>query len=165
LCGAVVCCAAHSDLRNFGKFGPSPAARRRASTSPHVGERQDRSRLDCSSYPSCGIMLHGQAANRKPVTRGSGNVFRDLGLADADVLQAKADLVFKISAIIDKRRLTQVEAAQILGVSQPKISALLRGHLDGFSLERIMRFLAALDQRVEIKVRPKSRRDPAVAVA
>jgi predicted XRE-type DNA-binding protein len=101
----------------------------------------------------------------KMVTRGSGNVFRDLGLADADVLQAKADLVFKISATIEERGLSQVEAAQILGVSQPKISALFRGHLDGFSLERIMRFLAALDQKVEIKVRPKSRRDRAVAVA
>jgi predicted XRE-type DNA-binding protein len=99
------------------------------------------------------------------VTRGSGNVFRDLGLADADVLQAKADLVFKISAIIEKRELSQVEAAQILGVTQPKISALLRGRLDGFSLERIMRFLAALDQRVDNKVRPKSRRDRAVSVA
>ena len=101
----------------------------------------------------------------KVVTRGSGNVFHDLGLADADVLQAKADLVFKISAIIEKRRLSQVKAAQILGVTQPKISALLRGHLEGFSLERIMRFLAALDQRVEINVRPKSRRGRAVAVA
>ena len=108
----------------------------------------------------------GTAQKRKKIlTRGSGNVFRDLGLADADVLQAKADLIFRISAIIDKRGLTQIEAAQILAVSQPKISALLRGHLDGFSLERIMRFLAALDQKVEIKVRPKSRRDRAVAVA
>ncbi|MGA6972573.1 MAG: helix-turn-helix transcriptional regulator [Candidatus Binatus sp.] len=99
------------------------------------------------------------------VTRGSGNVFRDLGLADADVLQAKADLVFKISSIIEKRGLSQVEAAQILGVTQPKVSALLRGHLDGFSLERIMRFLAALDQRIEIKVRPKTRRARAVEIA
>lgn len=101
----------------------------------------------------------------KMVTRGSGNVFLDLGIADADVLQAKADLVFKLSSIIEKRALSQVEAARILGVSQPKISALLRGRLDGFSLERIMRFLAALDHRVEIKVRPKSRRDKAVALA
>jgi predicted XRE-type DNA-binding protein len=99
------------------------------------------------------------------VTKGSGNVFRDLGLADADVLQAKADLVFKISAIIEQRNLTQVEAAEILSVSQPKISALLRGHLEGFSFERIMRFLAALDHRIEINVRPKSRRNRAVAVA
>jgi predicted XRE-type DNA-binding protein len=101
----------------------------------------------------------------RTVTRGSGNVFHDLGLADADVLQAKADLVFKISAIIEERKLTQVEAAQILDVTQPKISALLRGRLDGFSLERIMRFLAALDQKVEIKVRPKSRSARAVKVA
>lgn len=101
----------------------------------------------------------------KMVTRGSGNVFRDLGLADADVLQAKADLVFKISSIIEKRGLSQVEAAQILGVTQPKVSALLRGHLDGFSLKRIMRFLAALDQRIEIKVRPKTRRARAVEIA
>jgi len=101
----------------------------------------------------------------KMVTRGSGNVFRDLGMADADVLQAKADLVFKISAIIEQRELSQVEAAQILRVTQPKISALLSGRLDGFSLERIMRFLAALDQRVDIRVRPKSRSGRAVAVA
>jgi predicted XRE-type DNA-binding protein len=100
------------------------------------------------------------------VTRGSGNIFRDLGLADADVLQAKADLVFKISAIIEKRGLSQVKAAELLGVNQPKISALLRGHLEGFSIERIMRFLAALDQKVEINVRPKNRREKAaVAVA
>jgi len=99
------------------------------------------------------------------VTKGSGNVFRDLGLADADVLQAKADLVYKISAIIEKRELSQVEAAQIIGVTQPKVSALLRGRLDGFSLERIMRFLAALDQRVEISVRRKAKRESSVAVA
>src|SRR5262249_31145421 len=99
------------------------------------------------------------------VSKGSGNVFRDLGLADAEVLQAKADLVFKISSVIEARGLSQVDAAKILGVSQPKISALLRGHLDGFSLERIMRFLAALDQRIEINARPKSHREKAVAVA
>jgi predicted XRE-type DNA-binding protein len=99
------------------------------------------------------------------VTKGSGNVFRDLGLADADVLQAKADLVYKISAIIQQRGLSQVEAASIIGVSQPKVSALLRGRLDGFSLDRIMRFLAALDQRVEIRVRRKLKRESSVAVA
>jgi|SRR5208282_475973 len=99
------------------------------------------------------------------VTKGSGNVFRDLGLADADVLQAKADLVYKISAIIEKRGLGQVEAARIIGVTQPKVSALLHGRLDGFSLERIMRFLAALDQRVEIRVRRKAKRESSVAVA
>ena len=99
------------------------------------------------------------------VTKGSGNVFRDLGLADADVLQAKADLVFKLSAIIEKRGLSQVQAAELLGVNQPKISALLRGHLDGFSLDRIVKFLAALDQTVLIRVRPKSEHGRSVTVA
>jgi predicted XRE-type DNA-binding protein len=99
------------------------------------------------------------------VTKSSGNVFRDLALADADVLQAKADLVYKISVIIEKRGLNQIEAAQVIGVSQPKVSALFHGRLDGFSLERIMRFLAALDQRVEISVRRKSKRESSVAVA
>jgi len=92
-------------------------------------------------------------------------VFRDLGLADADVLQAKADLVHMISAIIERRRISQVQAARLMGVSQPKVSALLRGQLDGFSLERIMRFLAALDQRIEIRVRRKSKKESSVAVA
>lgn len=118
------------------------------------------------SIPVMGYLSEwASRGSERILPEAAANVFRDLGLADADVLQAKADLIFRISAIIEKRGLTQVEAAQILGVSQPKISALLRGHLDGFSLERIMRFLAALDQKVEIKVRPKSRRDRAVAVA
>ena len=91
------------------------------------------------------------------ITRGSGNVFRDLGLGDADVLQAKADLVHKIAVLIEKSGRTQVEAAAILGVSQPKISALLHGRIDGFSMERILKYLAALDQDVSINVRPKTR--------
>ena len=98
------------------------------------------------------------------VTRGSGNVFRDLGLPDADVLQAKADLAHQIAAIIESRGLTQNQAAHILGVSQPKISELLRGRLEGFSMDRIMRFLTALDQHVTISI-AKGKRDPAISVA
>ncbi len=90
------------------------------------------------------------------VTNGSGHVFRDLNLPDADVLQAKADLVHQLSLIIEKRGLSQVRAAEILEVSQPKISALLHGRLEGFSIERIMRLLSALDQDVRISVRPAS---------
>jgi predicted XRE-type DNA-binding protein len=89
------------------------------------------------------------------VTRGSGNVFEDLGLPDADLLQAKADLVHRISVIIEKRGLTQTAAAETLGVTQPKISALLQGRLEGFSMDRLVRFLSALDQNVTIRVRPK----------
>ena len=99
------------------------------------------------------------------VTKGSGNVFRDLGLPDADLLQAKADLVHRISVLVEKRGLTQIQAAAVLGISQPKISALLHGHLDGFSLDRLLRFLNSLDQDVKISVQPKARARPMVKVA
>ncbi len=104
---------------------------------------------------------------RKPinVTKGSGNVFRDLGLPDADLLQAKADLVHQISALIEERGLTQMQAADVLRVTQPKISALLHGRLDGFSMDRVVRFLNALDQDVKISVGPKAKVCPIVKVA
>lgn len=99
------------------------------------------------------------------VTKGSGNVFRDLGLPEADLLQAKADLVHRISVLIEKRRLTQIQAAEVLGITQPKISALLRGRLDGFSMDRLVRFLNSLGQDVRISVQPKERARPIVRVA
>jgi len=99
------------------------------------------------------------------VTKGSGTVFRDLGLADADLLKAKADLVHHISMLIAERGLTQVQAAEVLGVTQPKISALLHGHLEGFSMDRLVRFLSALDRDVEISVRPKAKARPVIGVA
>jgi predicted XRE-type DNA-binding protein len=88
----------------------------------------------------------------------SGNVFADLGLPDARELQAKAELAYEISRTIDQRGLTQVQAAALLGVDQPKVSALVRGRLDGFSMERLYRFLNALGKDVEILVRPASAR-------
>jgi predicted XRE-type DNA-binding protein len=88
----------------------------------------------------------------------SGNVFADLGLPNAEELRAKADLAFEISRTIDERELTQAEAAEILGVDQPKVSALVRGRLSGFSMERLYRFLNALGKDVEILVQPVSRR-------
>jgi predicted XRE-type DNA-binding protein len=99
------------------------------------------------------------------VTKGSGNVFRDLGLPDADLLQAKADLVHRISIIIGRRGLTQTEAAEVLGIAQPKISALLHGKLEGFSMDRLVRFLISLDQDVRISVRSKARARPMIKVA
>ncbi len=90
-------------------------------------------------------------------TESSGNVFADLGLPDADELLAKADLAIQISRIIEDRALTQAEAASLLGVDQPKVSALVRGRLEGFSMERLYRFLNALGQDIEIVVRPKPR--------
>ncbi|HET8656738.1 MAG TPA: helix-turn-helix transcriptional regulator [Longimicrobiaceae bacterium] len=90
-------------------------------------------------------------------TESSGNVFADLGLPDADELLSKADLAIQISRIIDERALTQAQAAELLGIDQPKVSALVRGRLEGFSIERLTRFLNALGQDVEIVVRPKPR--------
>lgn len=93
----------------------------------------------------------------RDVTPGSGNVFADIGVPNPDEALAKAELVRKISAIIAEQRLTQFQAASILGIDQPKVSALLRGQLRGFSSDRLFRFLNALGRDVEIVIRPPSR--------
>jgi predicted XRE-type DNA-binding protein len=90
-------------------------------------------------------------------TVSSGNVFADLGLPNAEELQAKAALANQIASIVTHRHLTQVEAAGILGTGQPKVSELLAGRLDGFSIERLIRYLNALDRDVQIVVSPKPR--------
>ena len=84
----------------------------------------------------------------------SQNVFKDLGVRDPDEHLVKAQLVFKIDSIMKKRRLKQVEAAGLFGVRQPDVSKMLRGEFRQFSVERLLRFLVALDQDVEILVRP-----------
>src|SRR5438128_10848242 len=84
------------------------------------------------------------------VTESSGNVFADLGIKDADAYLAKSALAIHIHRVIKKRRLTQDEAGQILGISQPKISAIIKGRLDGFSTERLFRFLNVLRCEVSI---------------
>ena len=83
-----------------------------------------------------------------------GNVFADLGLPDADGLLIKARLADQISDIISQQKLTQTEAANLLGVDQPKVSALVRGRLSGFSTERLFRFLNTLGSNVEIRIIP-----------
>ena len=88
----------------------------------------------------------------------SGNVFADLGFANADEMLAKAELAIKIANILRERRLTQVQAAEMLGVDQPKISALIRGRLSGFSIERLLRFLLRLGTDVSITIKPRARR-------
>lgn len=87
----------------------------------------------------------------------SGNVFADLGLPKPDDLLAKAELAAKIIAEIQRRRLTQSQASQILGIDQPKVSALKQGKLSGFSIERLMRFLLLLGRDIEISVKAKPR--------
>jgi predicted XRE-type DNA-binding protein len=85
----------------------------------------------------------------------SGNVFADLDVPDADEALAKAELAQRICTILSERKLTQARAAALLGVDQPKVSALIRGKLGGFSTDRLFRFLNALGQDVEIVVRPR----------
>jgi|SRR5947209_17113121 len=87
----------------------------------------------------------------------SGNVFADLGLAGAGEHLIKAGLVVKIDRIIRERDLTQSAAAQLMGIDQPKVSAMLGGQFRGYSVERLMRFLVALGHDVEIVVKPRKR--------
>ena len=89
------------------------------------------------------------------VKSSSGNVFADLGLANSDELLIKAELVRQISNLIDAKRLTQTEAANILGIDQPNVSTLLNGKLSGFSTNRLFKFLNALGSDVEIRIIPK----------
>lgn len=96
-------------------------------------------------------------SNDKKVTQSSGNVFADLGVEEPGAALVKAELARRISSIIKHRHLTQEDAAEILGVDQPKVSALTRGRLYGFSTERLMEFLTALGRDVEISVRKRGR--------
>lgn len=94
---------------------------------------------------------------RKDYIVGSGNVFEDLGHPRPAEALAKAELARKIGTFIAKRGLTQAAAAELLQIDQPKISALVRGRLAGFSLDRLVRFLVLLGNDVEIIVKPRTR--------
>lgn len=94
---------------------------------------------------------------KKDYVVGSGNVFDDIGHARPAEALAKAELARKIGLLITKRGLTQAAAAEVLQVDQPKVSALVRGRLAGFSLDRLVRFLVLLGSDVEIVVKPRSR--------
>ncbi len=85
------------------------------------------------------------------------NVFADLGLPKPDELLAKAELAAKIIQEIQRRRLTQSQAAAILGIDQPKVSALKQGKLSGFSIERLMRLLLVLGRNIEITVKGRAK--------
>lgn len=90
------------------------------------------------------------------VKKSSGNVFADLAIPGASEALAKAEIARRIVEILDERRLTQMAAAALLGIDQPKVSALKRGRLEGFSTDRLFKFLNALDRDVEIVIKPKS---------
>ena len=96
-------------------------------------------------------------AKVEAVEASSGNVFADLGLPNPEDALAKAKLASRICQVIEERGLTQTEAAKILGLDQPKVSALVRGKLSGFSADRLFRFLNDLGQEIEITIRPARR--------
>jgi predicted XRE-type DNA-binding protein len=94
--------------------------------------------------------------SKRDYTESSGNVFADLGAPQAEEALAKADLAQKIIDTIRARHLTQIQAAELLDVDQPKISALARGRLAGFSIDRLLRFLMLLGHDVKITVKSRS---------
>lgn len=94
------------------------------------------------------------AVAQTDIVLGTENVFADIGLSDAAERQTKTRLAFEINEILKARKLRQVAAGKLLGVTQAKISALVNYKLDGFSVERMMNFLTLLDRDVEIVIRP-----------
>ncbi|MBY0248837.1 MAG: helix-turn-helix domain-containing protein [Nitrospira sp.] len=86
------------------------------------------------------------------ITRGSDNIFKDLGFENPEEYQAKADLALHIIKIIESRRLTQKEAAAVIGAAQPDLSKLKHGQLTGFTLDRLFSFLLRLNRNIEIRV-------------
>ena len=100
-------------------------------------------------------------AKKIEIETGSGNVFTDLNLPNADQLLGKAELAHKICTLIESADLTQAQAARRLRIDQPKISALMRGKLAGLSTDRLLRFINALDQDVIISIRPAQTRNHA----
>jgi predicted XRE-type DNA-binding protein len=91
------------------------------------------------------------------IVRGTGNVFADLGYPDATERQAKVRLAYALNQVLDSRGMRQAAAAKVLGLSQPKVSALRNYKLAGFSVERLMMLLTAVDKDIEIVIRPKPR--------
>ena len=111
-------------------------------------------------------MASRSAEPRESIIRGTGNVFADLGFPDAEERQAKLRLAYALNQLLAGRKLSQAEAAKVLGITQPKVSALRHYKLAGFSVERLMNLLTALDQDVEIVIRrkPRSRKNGRISV-
>ena len=111
-------------------------------------------------------MASRNAEQREAITRGTGNVFADLGFPDASERQAKLRLAYALNQVLEAQNLSQAGAAKVLRVTQPKVSALRHYKLAGFSVERLMNLLTALDQDVEIVIRrkPRSRKAGRISV-
>jgi predicted XRE-type DNA-binding protein len=99
-----------------------------------------------------------KGTQRIKVEAGSGNIFADLGLPDAEEMLLKAQIVVQLHSLIEAHKLTQTEAAKRIGIGQPDLSNVLRWRFCGYSVERLMRMLTAFDRDVEITVRPRRRK-------
>jgi len=91
------------------------------------------------------------------IEKGSGNIFADLGLPDADTHFLKAQIVAEIYRITNERKLTQTEAGKLMGISQPEVSRMFKGNFREYSVERLMGFLTTFDRDVEIVARPRKK--------
>jgi predicted XRE-type DNA-binding protein len=91
------------------------------------------------------------------IEKGTTNVYADLGDADADAMLVKAQLAIKITALMKRRAMTQIQASKLFGMPQPKVSAMLNGQFRGISEDKMMRCLVALGQTVQIVVKPARR--------
>jgi predicted XRE-type DNA-binding protein len=107
---------------------------------------------------SPGVTVARSGTRPIPWTASSGNVFADIGVPEPEEELAKAQLVSRIREIVRGSRLTQVAAAAVMGIDQPKVSALMSGRLTNVSSERLMRLLTRLGQDVEVVVKSKPRR-------
>ncbi|HTZ74694.1 MAG TPA: helix-turn-helix transcriptional regulator [Candidatus Aquilonibacter sp.] len=106
----------------------------------------------------------GNRARAVEVTEGSGNVFADLGIANPEQELLKAQLTLQIHAILEESEMTQTEIAKVLGVQQPQVSLLMRNRAGSFSVGRLIEFLTALRQDVEITVKPTRKEHGALTV-
>jgi predicted XRE-type DNA-binding protein len=91
---------------------------------------------------------------------GSGNVFADLGLEEADELFTRSQIGFHVYTLLKRRKLKQREMAKLLGVAQPDVSHLMNGHYSRFTADKLLDFLRRLDQKVIIRIRPHRRGEP-----
>ena len=94
---------------------------------------------------------------KSKIEAGSGNVFADLGLPDAGPHFLKAQIVAEIYRLATLRKLTQAQVCKRLGISQPEVSRMFKGHFREYSVERLMEFLTSFDRDVEIIVRPRKK--------
>jgi phage-related protein/predicted XRE-type DNA-binding protein len=139
----------------------SPSGVRTANRDVDLVEQRLKQRSETTRNPMA--KRRGESA---AITRGSTNVFEDLGYPDAAERQAKLRLAYALNQVLEQRQLSQSHAAKVLGVTQPKVSALRHYKLGGFSVERLMNLLTALDQDVEIVIRrkPRSRKTGRISV-